>query len=62
MTLDLQDFTDQELFQWMDMAHADLMKAAEEQPNSEWHADCFFAMLTLCNEANRRGIKRHYTH
>lgn len=55
----LASFSDEELHaQAMDCRN-DLQKAAEEQPESEWHEACFAAMLIYAKEMNRRGLCLH---
>lgn len=54
--------TDDELVMWRDEAYGDLLKAAAEKPNSEWHSTCFFALREICEELNRRGIRNVTLH
>lgn len=53
----LASLTDEQLLKNADMAHADVIKAAEEDRNSEWHAECFAGLFYYCTEMNRRGLK-----
>lgn len=58
----LATLSDGELKVALTEAHDDLMKAADEQPNSEWHGTCFAATLVYSQEMNRRGLKLATTH
>lgn len=53
----MSSFTDDELRTQAIDCRNDLKKAAEYQPESEWHETCFAAMLIYAQEMNRRGLK-----
>jgi len=58
----LRSLNDKELKAAADEAYADLIKAADEDNNSEWHGTCFAALLCFCNELNKRDIKTSTIH
>lgn len=37
-------------------AENDLAQAAAQQPNSDWHQECFAGFVTLGEELRKRGI------
>lgn len=54
----IKDYTDEQLLNITEEIYSDLQNAAETQPNSEWHEDCFGAMCVAAQEMNARGLKR----
>jgi len=54
----LSTLTNTELTSLLDTAYNDLKKVSKGEPNSDWHSECFAAVVVLCQESNKRGIKR----
>jgi len=54
----INQMTDAELQNWLEMCEADLKAAAEDAPNSEWHEACFCSLTLLAQEKARRAVKR----
>lgn len=49
--------SDTDLIRLTKTAHADLKKAAKEQPNSEWHEACFAGLYCFSCEMGRRRLR-----
>ena len=53
----LLGLSDDELNDAIEQAKADLEKAANDEPNSEWHESCFAGFVVLGMEQVRRNPK-----
>ncbi len=53
----ISEMNDKELLSWLAIANADLALVSKNDPNSEWHEECFAATVLLAQEANKRGVK-----
>lgn len=53
----LLSLSDDELNDAIEQAKADLEKAANDEPNSEWHESCFAGFVVLAMEQTRRNPK-----
>lgn len=58
----LKALSDDELIAATEQAHKDLKKAADEQPESEWHQACFAGLITYAGEVQRRGLAMQTLH
>ena len=43
-------------------AQSDLEQAAREEPNSEWHQECFAGLVIYAAEMSARGLKLATVH
>lgn len=43
-------------------AKNDLEAAANDKPDSDWHSECFAAVLIYAGELNKRGLKASTVH
>lgn len=59
---DPSTYTDQQLIDLFNEAKLDLAKAAEDEPESEWHQACFAAVIMVSQEASKRGLKLTTVH
>lgn len=57
----LASLSDQELVNRMEIAWADLHKAAHQHNQSEWHENCFAACAVYAAEMGKRGLKRPHS-
>lgn len=57
----LKDKTDDDVLMLAKIAFDDTAIAAREQPNSDWHSECFAALYICAEEMNRRGLKMQHT-
>jgi len=53
----LKSLTDNELIKKTDMCQKDLELASGEQNNTDWHQECFAAMIVYGGEMRKRGLK-----
>lgn len=58
----LAGLSDAELNAAADEAMSDLQEAAAQQNESEWHEQCFAAVILFGMELKRRGIDRRTMH
>lgn len=49
--------SDAEVLVALELATKDVMEAAANQPDSEWHQTCFAGAMVLCIEMERRCVK-----
>lgn len=53
----ITSFSDEELINAANTCVDDLKDVSESDPQSEWHGECFAALLYYTQELNKRGIK-----
>ena len=53
----LKSLTDEELRKLVDDAHKDTSEAGIKEKDSEWHQNCFAALLMCSYEMDERKIK-----
>lgn len=53
----LAGLSDEQLIAATREAQDDLAKAAREQPNSDWHSECFAGLVIYAGEMQSRGMK-----
>lgn len=52
--MNLEEYDDGELLNLRDSVMSDLKAAAENNPESEWHQECFAAAVMVANEIKSR--------
>lgn len=52
----LEDMTDDEIAGAIETARADMIEAAEQDPDSEWYQSCFAGFMIYAQEAQKRVI------